>query len=582
MGKRTTIVPENSRLPASWAMIRVDQAGAVRLGRQRSPDKHTGRHPTKYVRAANITPAGLDLSDLLEMDFTPRERQIFALVDGDILLTEASGSAAHVGRAALWRGEIDDCCYQNTVIRFRPHLALSEYALMVFRHYAASGTFARAALGVGIQHLGASRFAALHFPLPPQNEQRRIANVADRRLQEIREAETLLRSALDRLGEQTRETLAAAAAGELAEQRLHQDREERPQSLASVGSGGSQGSLFDAFEPPDEEDEISTEPLPPGWRWTRVAAIGEVTLGRQRAPQHQHGPNMRPYLRAANVFDDRIDTSDVLQMNFTPEEAELYTLKVGDVLLAEASGSSEHVGRAALWRGEIDDCCYQNTIIRFRPQRVLPEYALVVFRHYAASGIFARAARGVGIQHLGASRFAALPFPLPPLEEQRRIAVETERRLAAVAAQIQAVKASISRLPEMESELLAAAVAGELVEQDPADEPATALIDRLGPPPSEPLPANDADEGKETVPVVAKRTSAGRRRQGLNSDLAAVLREAGRPLNLPELFGQAGFDRDEPEHVELFFLALRSQLGSAIRQVGDTVENAELEAVDAA
>ena len=67
MGKRTTIVPENSRLPASWAMIRVDQAGAVRLGRQRSPDKHTGRHATKYVRAANITPAGLDLSDLLEI-----------------------------------------------------------------------------------------------------------------------------------------------------------------------------------------------------------------------------------------------------------------------------------------------------------------------------------------------------------------------------------------------------------------------------------------------------------------------------------------------------------------------------------
>jgi type I restriction enzyme S subunit len=99
-------------------MIRVDQAGAVRLGRQRSPDKHTGRHATKYVRAANITPAGLDLSDLLEMDFTPRERQIFALADGDILLTEASGSAAHVGRAALWRGEIDDCCYQNTLFGF--------------------------------------------------------------------------------------------------------------------------------------------------------------------------------------------------------------------------------------------------------------------------------------------------------------------------------------------------------------------------------------------------------------------------------------------------------------------------------
>lgn len=79
----------------------------------------------------------------------------------------------------------------------------------------------------------------------------------------------------------------------------------------------------------------------------------------------------------------------------------------------------------------------------------------------------------------------------------------------------------------------------------------------------------------------AKRTSTNRR-QGPNDDLAAVLREAGRPLRLPELFGQAGFDRDEPEQVELFYLALRSQLGSSIRQIGDEVENAELEAVDAA
>jgi type I restriction enzyme S subunit len=291
---------------------------------------------------------------------------------------------------------------------------------------------------------------------------------------------------------------------------------------------------------------------------------------------------MRPYLRVANVFEDRIDTSDILEMNFTPEEAEIYTLKAGDILLNEGQ-SPELVGRPAMYRDEISGACFQNTLIRFRAgDGTDPDYALLIFRHYMHAGVFQRIARwSTNIAHLGLERFRALPFPLPPLEEQRRIAAETRRRLAAIAAQIQAVETSISRLPEMETELLAAAVAGELVERDPADEPAWALIDRLGPPPSEQLPANDADEGKETSPVSAKRTSASRR-QGPNSDLTAVLREAGRPLKLPELFGQAGFDRDEPEHVELFYLALRSQLGSAIRQVGDLVENAELEAVDAA
>src|SRR5207248_2549832 len=58
--------------------------------------------------------------------------------------------------------------------------------------------------------------------------------------------------------------------------------------------------------------------LPEGWAWARMDEVGDVTLGRQRAPQHHHGPHMRPYLRVANVFEDRLDLSDVQEMNFTP------------------------------------------------------------------------------------------------------------------------------------------------------------------------------------------------------------------------------------------------------------------------
>ena len=552
-------VSEINRLPSGWAMVRVDQAGRLRLGRQRSPSKHTGRYATKYVRAANITPDGLDLTNLLEMDFTPTERVIFALQVGDALLTEASGSAAQVGRAALWRGEVADCCYQNTVIRFRPHLSLPDYALVVFRYYAASGVFARTARGVGIQHLGASRFAALAFPLPPIDEQRRIIEVTERRLEEIHEAGERLRSALVRLGEQAREILAAAAAGELVPPRSTEKRREEtvPAVLTGVLSG----------------------PLPTGWRWARIDEVGEVTLGRQRSPRHQHGENLRPYLRVANVFEDRIDTSDILKMNFEPKEVLTYALKFGDILLNEGQ-SPELVGRPAMYRDEVPGACFQNTLIRFRAgPSVNPNYVLLVFRHFLHAGVFRQIARwSTNIAHLGLDRFRALPFPLPPLEEQGRIADEARRRLNAVATQVEAVESSLGRLPEMERELLAAAVTGELTHQDPADEPVSALIARLGPPPHEAIPTPTAQDG--ATAVTSKRKSQDRR---LNPtpDLVTVLREAGRPLPLPELFGQAGYDRDQPEHVELFYLALRAQLGRTIRQTGDATENAALEAIDA-
>jgi restriction endonuclease S subunit len=98
----------------------------------------------------------------------------------------------------------------------------------------------------------------------------------------------------------------------------------------------------------------------------------------------------------------------------------------------------------------------------------------------AKSEVFARAARGVGIQHLGASRFATLTFPLPPAAEQERIVVEAEARLAASREQRRVVQTSIARLEDMRREIWAAAVSGRLVAQHPEDEPAEGLLARLG------------------------------------------------------------------------------------------------------
>lgn len=574
----------NNELPTGWAWVRVDRVGAVRLGRQRSPDKHTGEHATKYLRAANIKPAGLDLTDVLEMDFTPAERTVFALRAGDILLTEASGSSSQVGRAALWRDELSNCCYQNTIIRFRPHATLPDYALAVFRHFAASGVFGRAARGVGIQHLGGSRFAELQFPLPPINEQKRIAEAVDQRLAEIRQAGTHLRSALDRLGAQRKEILAAAVSGELVEttEGGGDDVTDASALLALLHQkpGVPQGTLFEptAGVPDATEDDFG--PLPIGWRWARVDEVGEVRLGRQRSPEHHHGEHVRPYLRVANVFEDRIDISDVLEMNFTPEEYPVYVLEQGDILLNEGQ-SPELVGRSAMFRDELPGACFQNTLIRFRAGPAAdPEFALLVFRHYLHSGQFRKIARGsTNIAHLGLDRFRSMPFPLPPLVEQSAIVDEARQRLAVADAQELAVRASIDRLPEMERELLAAAVAGELVPHQSDDESAAKLLDRLGEPLEAAATLPEVEIGRKSKGNTVKPKSTPPKANKSKVQLSAVLRKAGRPLPLPELFALAGFDRDEPEHVESFYLALRSELDRTIRQTGTATENAVLEVI---
>ena len=209
---------KSSDLPQGWVLTTVGRVGSIRLGKPRSPGQLTGRYATKYLRAANITPRGaLDLSTVHEMDFTPKERAILQLKAGDVLVVSSSGSALRVGRAALWSDEVPGACYQNHLIRFRPHACLPKFALLVFRQYVSSGKVARVARGVGIQHLGASRFAEMPFPLPPIAEQQRIVTEAYRRLAQMSEAEAALQRALARTYEQDAMILAAACKGELVE-----------------------------------------------------------------------------------------------------------------------------------------------------------------------------------------------------------------------------------------------------------------------------------------------------------------------------------------------------------------------------
>lgn len=159
-----------------------------------------------------------------------------------------------------------------------------------------------------------------------------------------------------------------------------------------------------------------------GWASVRIDSVGEVQGGRQRSEKIVNG-TMQKYLRVANVFDDYIDYSDVLEMPFTESERAIYYLQPGDILLNEGQ-SLELVGRSAIYAGKSNEYCFQNTLIRFRPStRITSHFAQQIFRHYLHTGKFAAvAARTTSIAHLGVERFASLHVPLPPLPEQQAIA----------------------------------------------------------------------------------------------------------------------------------------------------------------
>jgi type I restriction enzyme, S subunit len=319
------------------------------------------------------------------------------------------------------------------------------------------------------------KFADIEVPLAPAAEQRRIVARIDELFTEIADGEAVLTRARDDLDTWRRSLLKAAVAGELTQQwRENSNPTETGQEIIARWRREAalvRGELDFSVKP-------NSRDLPETWAWSNVGEAGEIRLGRQRAPQHHTGTHMRPYLRVANVFEDRLDLTDVKWMNFTPQEFKIYRLEPGDVLLNEGQ-SPDLLGRPSIFKGEIDGCCFQNTLLRFRAKVGLSsEFSLLVFRHYLRSGRFRREARiTTNLAHLSQTRCAAIEFPIPPTAEQIEIAQKV--RLLEEQAFEQFEHIETSAIGPLRQSVLKAAFEGQLVQQDLGDEPADRLLARL-------------------------------------------------------------------------------------------------------
>jgi type I restriction enzyme S subunit len=347
---------------------------------------------------------------------------------------------------------------------------------------------------------------AFHVCLPPVAEQRRIVAKLEDLLARSRRAKEALDAIPPLLESLRRSILAAAFRGDLtAEWReKHPDVESADRLLARIrverrkqweaaelarmrakGKAPTDDRWKEKYQEPEPVDASELPELPEGWAWGRVDAAGEVVLGRRRAADEYvdgvDGRRLRRYVRVANVKEDRLDLSDVNEMPFSDQELALYRLEVGDIILSEGQ-SPELVGQSAVFRGGMDDLCIQATVHRFRanPSIVDGEFAQLVFLHCLKSGVFQRASSlTVNIAHLTSEKLRPLPFPVPPLEEQREAVRRARALLGSVAIARQVMKDSAARLHQLDRSTLSKAFRGELVPQDPDDEPAEVLLARL-------------------------------------------------------------------------------------------------------
>ncbi len=183
------------------------------------------------------------------------------------------------------------------------------------------------------------------------------------------------------------------------------------------------------------------------------------------------------YITTSNLYWNKFELDKLKEMPFTENEIEKCTVSKGDLLVCEGGD----IGRAAIWNYDYP-MRIQNHIHRIRPYLQVDMYFYYyVFYLYKSAGLIG--GKGIGIQGLSTNALGSLFIPLPPLAEQRRIVEKIEQLLPFIEKYEQAetqLTTLNTTFPEMlKKSILQEAVQGKLVPQNPDDEPASVLLERI-------------------------------------------------------------------------------------------------------
>ena len=230
-------------------------------------------------------------------------------------------------------------------------------------------------------------------------------------------------------------------------------------------------------EPVCIADEVPFD-IPESWEWVTLKQIAVTALGKTLDKSKNIG-EYRPYLCSINVYWTGIDLSTVKQARFEDSELSKYQLNKGDLLICEGGD----VGRSAVWDRD-EEMYYQNALHRVRFYgNIEPRFFQLLMESYKGAKILDNYSKGMTIKHLVQNSLNSIYFPLPPLAEQRRI-VEKIKQLTPYLKKYGSVETILPNLnlafpDDLKKSILQYAVQGKLVPQDPADEPASVLLERI-------------------------------------------------------------------------------------------------------
>jgi type I restriction enzyme, S subunit len=361
--------------------------------------------------------------------------------------------------------------------------------------------------GSTMKHINRGPFMAHGAAIAPRSEQDRIVAEIEKQFSRLDAATAALKRVQANLKRYRASVLKAACEGRLvpteAELTRKESREYEPADrllerilrerrarweadthakIVASGKPPKDDRWKQKYKEPSAPDTANLSDLPEGWAWTTLEQLSFIQGGITKGQKRRVGDKLKlvPYLRVANVQRGFLDLTEVKQIEATEDEIEELTLLRNDILFNEG-GDRDKLGRGWIWESQIPSCIHQNHVFRARlaVPDVEPRYVSSYANAFGQQYFFDEGKHTTNLASLSMTKLKALPIPLPPVAEQVRIveamtSLGTEAERQGTAATIAMKKSESLRRAILES-----AFSGQLVSQDPTEEPASVLLERI-------------------------------------------------------------------------------------------------------
>jgi type I restriction enzyme, S subunit len=328
------------------------------------------------------------------------------------------------------------------------------------------------------------------MPIPPFPEQRRIVAKIEELFSQLDAGVEELKKAKAQLKRYRQSVLKAAFEGKLTEEwrRQRANRQEPLETakelLEHIKKERQQAAANShrTYKEPPPLDTSALPELPQGWAWARLGDLSWDS-GYGTSDRCTYDGAGAPVLRIPNVVDGRVDLGDLKHavQAFQPSKDE--ELVPGDVLIIRTNGSRDLIGRMALVRQAFPRPHYfASYLIRFRLMGYgpLPAWVATMWNSaFVRDWIEREAATSAGQYNISMRVLERLPLSVPPSTEQRAACSEVERRLSVADAEEKSIEAALKQAARLRQSILKRAFEGRLVPQDPSDEPADRLLERI-------------------------------------------------------------------------------------------------------